>query len=90
MIDSVPAVLGVLGALAAALWWLRRKGVARFPRPRRTPRRLESLERLALSPHHALYLVRLDGRVMLVAQSPTGLACLGGDAGSAAAAGERA
>ncbi len=91
MIDSIPAVIGVLGALAAALWWLRKKGIARFPHPRGTPRRLESIERLALAPQHALHLVRLDDRIILVAQSPSGVSLLASDSGAAraAAAGER-
>jgi len=75
--DPMPAVTGVLAVLAAALWWLRKKGAVRFrPRAHRAPRRLESIERLALSPHHALHLVRLDDRAVLVAQSPSGLALL--------------
>ncbi|MBZ5591164.1 MAG: flagellar biosynthetic protein FliO [Acidobacteriia bacterium] len=80
MTDPMPAVLGVLAAVAAALWWLRKKGAVRFfrPRVRSRARRLESIERLALSPHHTLHLVRLDDRTILVAQSPSGLAVLDG------------
>ena len=75
MTDPMPALAGVLAVLAAALWWLRKKGAAGFqPHARRTPRRLASIERLALSPHHTLHLVRLDDRAILVAQSPSGLA----------------
>lgn len=77
MTDPMPAVAGVLAVLAAALWWLRKKGALRFrPHARRAPRRLQAIERLALSPHHALHLVRLDDRAILVAQSPAGLALL--------------
>ena len=77
MTDPMPAVAGVLAVLAAALWWLRKKGAVRWrPQARRATRRLQSIERLALSPHHALHLVRLDDRAILVAQSPAGLALL--------------
>ena len=77
MTESMPALAGVLAVLAAALWWLRKKGVVRFrPHAHRVPRRLQSIERLALSPHHALHLVRLDDRAILVAQSPSGLVLL--------------
>jgi flagellar biogenesis protein FliO len=77
MTDPMPALAGVLAVLAAALWWLRKKGAVRFrPGVRRPSRRLQSIERLALSPHHALHLVRLDDRAILVAQSPSGLALL--------------
>jgi len=76
MTDPMPAVAGVLAVLAAALWWLRKKGARFRPHARRATRRLQSMERLTLSPHHALHLVRLDDRAILVAQSPTGLALL--------------
>jgi flagellar biogenesis protein FliO len=55
---------------------------------------LQKLERLVLGPHHALYLVRLDDRLIVVAQSPAGLTLLedaasheGGSAALAARAG---
>jgi flagellar biogenesis protein FliO len=73
----MPALAGVLAVIAAALWWLRKKGAVHFrPHARRVTRRLQSIERLALSPQHALHLVRLDDRAILVAQSPSGLAVL--------------
>jgi len=78
--DPMPAVLGVLAVLATALWWLRKKGGVRLLRPRlrRASRRLESMERLALSPHHTLHLVRVDDRAILMAQSPSGLVLVEG------------
>jgi hypothetical protein len=94
IMDPMPAVAAVLAVLAIALWWLRKKGAIRFPRAgvRRHGRRLESMDRLALSPNHALHLVRLDDRAILVAQSPAGLVLLDGTAAPAAgiAAAERA
>ena len=88
IVDPMPALLGVLGVLAAALWWLRKKGAARLWRKtlRRPARRLASVERLALSPRHVLHLVRLDGRVLLVAESPAGLTPLDGGLSSPAPA----
>ncbi len=59
---------------------LRRKGTLRM-RARtggHNSRHLQKLERLVLGPHHALHLVRLDDRTILVAQSPAGLALLEG------------
>ena len=87
LMDPMPAVLAVVGVLAAALWWLRKKAPGRLWRKtlRRPARRLASIERLALSPRHVLHLVRLDDRVLLVAESPAGLAPLDG-AGTAAPA----
>jgi flagellar biogenesis protein FliO len=78
-------VTGVLGGLAAALWWLRRRGwAASLPKRRRE---LECLERLPLGPQHSLHLVRAAGRMMLIASSPAGCALIGhltdGDLGDA-------
>lgn len=75
-IRQVWTVSLVLSLLAAALWWLRRKGLARFA-PRGTRRRtLQAVERLTLGPQHALHLVRLAGRGLLVGTSPAGCAVL--------------
>lgn len=92
MIDPMPAVLAVVVVLATALWWLRKKGIGRWFRPelRRKTRRLESMERLALAPHHLLYLVRFDERTILIAQSPSGLALIEAAGAAAPAAAMRA
>jgi flagellar biogenesis protein FliO len=69
------AALFVLGLLGVLLYWLRGKGLANFGgvRARRgSGRRMESLERLTLSPQHSLHLVRVGGRVLLVASAPGG------------------
>lgn len=59
----------VVALLAIALWALRRSGplAAQFRfRNVSAGRRLEQIERLSLSPHHSLHLVRCDGRALLV------------------------
>ena len=98
MMDPLPAVVAVMAVLALALWWLRKKSARGWlaVRTRRPARRLESMERLALAPHHTLHLVRLDDHTILVAQSPAGLTLLEGAAApqvlraaAAAAAAER-
>jgi len=73
------AVAGVLGGLAATLWWLRHRGWAGSLPKRR--RELECLERLALGPQHSLHLVRVGARLMLVSSSPAGCALIGDLAG---------
>ena len=92
MMDPMPAVLAVVAVLAAALWWLRKKGTGGWFRPelRRKTRRLESMERLALAPHHLIHLVRVDDRVMLIAQSPSGLSLMEGTTAAPPAAAMRA
>ena len=77
--QPLAAVAAVLGGLAAALWWLRRRGWAgRLPARKK---KLECVERLALSPQHSLHLVRAAGRLMLVSSSPGGCALIGELAG---------
>jgi flagellar biogenesis protein FliO len=69
----------VLGLLGGLLFWLRGKGLAKFQiaRGRRGEgRRMESIERLALSAHHSLHLVRVGDRALLVAVSPGGCSVL--------------
>jgi flagellar biosynthetic protein FliO len=75
-LQQMAAVAVVLGLLGAALWWLRRRGFV-APQPgRRSPRRLETVERLPIGPQHALHLVRLGRRALLVSSAPSGCALL--------------
>ena len=68
-------VLIVLGLLWGALWALKRKGWARTGLRRKreegTPR-LEVIDRLPLTQHHSLHLVRLADRTLLIGLSPNG------------------
>jgi flagellar biogenesis protein FliO len=68
------AVLLVLGAMAATLWALRRAGAVRWRGPGgvRARGRIELVERIALSPGHALHLVRLGSRALLIASHAGG------------------
>jgi len=68
-------VLIVLGLLCGALWALKRKGWVRTglrrKREKGTPR-LEVIDRLPLTQHHSLHLVRLADRTLLIGLSPNG------------------
>jgi flagellar biosynthetic protein FliO len=68
-------VLIVLGLLCGALWALKRKGWAstglRRKRDEDAPR-LEVIDRLPLTQHHSLHLVRLADRTLLIGLSPSG------------------
>jgi len=80
---DVGAVVLVLGLLGAAVWLLRRTGAA-LPRAfslqaGRKARRLEAIERVALTPQHALHLVRFGRREMIVSTHPQGCTVLAGD-----------
>jgi flagellar biogenesis protein FliO len=70
------AAAAVLGLLVAVLWWTRRRGWTVGAAGSRAERRLETLERLALSPHHTLHLVRVGDEALVVACSPAGCALL--------------
>jgi flagellar biogenesis protein FliO len=73
---QVLAVSAILLLLAATLWWLRRKGLARCGARGPRSRDLQAVERVVLSPQHSLHLVRLAGRGLLVGISPAGCALL--------------
>jgi len=77
VIEQTMAVAAVLALLLGTLWWLRRRGLAAVGlRRKRGRRRMETLERLALGPQQTLHLVRLQGRVLLLASSPAGCALI--------------
>lgn len=67
-VQQTCAVLLVLALLTAAAWAVKRK---KFVLARPTTR-LQVLERVALTPHHSLCLVRVDGRVLIAATAPNG------------------
>jgi flagellar biosynthetic protein FliO len=85
-IQQVLGVVAVLALLGGSLWWLRRKGLAQFavrgPGGSRT-KSMRVIERLALTPQHSLYLVRVADRTLLIAASPGGCSILDGVAESA-------
>jgi hypothetical protein len=75
-VQQALAVLFVFGLLATAVWKLRggspllaRNG---WNRARGTARSLEAVERVALTPQHAIHLVRVHGREMIVMTHPQG------------------
>lgn len=72
-IQQALSVFVVLALLGGTLFWLRRKGVARFAIKglgRTAERRMQTIERLALTPQHSLHLVKVGGRTLLIAVSP--------------------
>jgi flagellar biogenesis protein FliO len=74
LLQPLAAVGFVLALLGVTLMLLKKRGAASFRLPRLSgggPRRLESLERLSLGPQHALHLIQIDGRTILVATAPT-------------------
>lgn len=74
--QKIAAVFLVLGLLAAFLAVLRRKNQGIWKMPFRTAaaktRRVEVLERVPLTAHHSLHLVRIEDRVLLIGVSPSG------------------
>jgi flagellar biogenesis protein FliO len=80
MLQQTLAVFLVLGLLLAALWLLRRQGLATFnfvasarPMVRKNPeRRLRVIERVTLTPQHSLHLISFESRPILLATSPAG------------------
>lgn len=79
LVRQILSVSLVLVFLAAALLWLRRKGLAQFggrPAFRKRPYPLEDVQRLRLTPNHALHLVRMADRALLVAVHSTGCTLL--------------
>lgn len=70
ILRQILAIALVFGLLAGALWALRRRGVVPrggLRRARKGPARLDVMERLPLTPQHALHLVRVRDQALLIA-----------------------
>lgn len=79
LLYQLSAVALVFGLLGTALWALRRRGLLAgrgIVRGRRAAGRLEPLERLVLTPHHTLHLVRVADRAMLIGAHAAGCTLL--------------
>lgn len=75
MLEILPqllAVLGVFGLLGLTLWWLRRRGMVSIRRKPSAQKLLIRVDALQLSPTHALSLVRMGERAILIGTSPAG------------------
>jgi flagellar biosynthetic protein FliO len=75
MFEQLTIVAVILGVLCGGVWLLKRKGWAQTAMRRRrsdSEPRLEVIDRLVLTPHHSLHLVRLADRTLLVGLSPNG------------------
>jgi flagellar biogenesis protein FliO len=75
VIQQAIPVCAVLALLAACLWFFKRKGMVNLralPGFPSKARRLEVIERLQLTPQHALCLVRINKRTLLIATAPAG------------------
>ena len=81
MVEQIVAALSVLALLVATLWVLRRKGVATLnllpnrdllPSRYRAAKQMQILERIALTAHHSLHLVRVQDQTILIGVSPSG------------------
>jgi len=66
------SVLAGFALLGAALWASRRGFVRTRIGVSRRPRSLEPVEKLMLTPQHALHLIRVAGRDVIVATHPQG------------------
>ncbi len=79
LIQQFAIVLAVLGLLCGSLWLLRQKGWARTGLRRKREDgqpRLEIVDRLSLTPHHSLHLVRMADRTLLIGLSPSACSLL--------------
>jgi flagellar biosynthetic protein FliO len=72
--EQIGMVLLVFALLGGLLWFAKRRGLAAFSLGRRqggNGRRLEVLDRVSLTPQHALLLVRVADRTVLIATAPS-------------------
>ena len=74
MVEQILAAFFVIGLLLATVWVLRRKGLATSnPIWQRSGRAksMQVVERLQLTAHHSLHLVRVADELILIGVSPS-------------------
>jgi len=71
--EQIGMVLLVFALLGGLLWFTKKRGLAAFRVGGRSEngRRLEVLERVPLTAQHALHLVRVADRTILIATAPS-------------------
>jgi flagellar biosynthetic protein FliO len=77
--EQITMVLAVFALLGALVWFLKKRGLASInlaPRRGGSPRQMEVLERVPLTPQHALHLVRVCGKVLVIGTAPSGCTLL--------------
>ena len=77
--EQITMGLLVFALLGGLIWVLKRRGMVSLrlsPRRGGSTRRLEVIERLPLSPQHAVHRVRVADRVGLIGTAPSGCAIL--------------
>lgn len=85
-IEPIAAIVLVLALLGSALLLLKRRGVVSFPA--QGVKKLEVVERVSLGPQHALHLVRVGGRCVLIGTAPTSCQLLDGAISASVTSGE--
>lgn len=74
---ALASIALVLGLAMALRWWAARVRAPRLAGRRRgAARRLEALDRLALTAQHTLHLVRVGDRALLISVHPAGCSLL--------------
>jgi flagellar biogenesis protein FliO len=77
--EQIAMVLVVFGLLGGLLFFAKKRGMASLPllgRRNAGVRRMEVIERVPLTPHHAIHLVRVSGKVVLIGTAPSSVTIL--------------
>ena len=85
--SQLAVIAFVFLALAAVLWIGKQRGMVQFPGGRTAgARRMKVVERLPLTAQHALHLVQVEDKLLIVASAPGGCSVLGPVSNSAGSA----
>jgi flagellar biogenesis protein FliO len=74
VLQQFAAAIIVLALLGALVLIAQKRGISAISLSTRSSRsrRMESVERLSLTPNHSLHIVIVDGKTVLLALSPAG------------------
>ena len=79
-LNQIAGIVIVFALLGGALWWLGRKKMIVFAALGRARRggstHLQVIERINLTPHHSIHVLRTANRGLVIAVHPTGCTLL--------------
>lgn len=76
-LQQIVLVAVLLGVIGGAVWLLQRRGLATVNWTRPSERRMHIVEKLPLTAQHAVHMVRVGDKLLLIGTAPGGCSVLG-------------
>ena len=76
ILQQIAAIAFVFSLLGGALWWIRSRNVTAFGPARPSLSRLQVIDRVRLTPHHSVHILKVGDRELTIAVHPSGCTLL--------------